>query len=116
MGGEIQTKDSPRPGGRGQSRRPWGLVEIKAAVTRGREAAESEGGVDGPHCKQSPAAVSQSLSHIQLFVTPWTLPLCPRDPPGTNTRVGCHFLLQGILNWQVASLPLSHPRSLESPV
>lgn len=45
MGREIQAKDSPRPGGRGQSRRPWGLVEIKAAITWGRgEAAESEGG------------------------------------------------------------------------
>ena len=73
MGGEIQAQGPPRPGGRGQSRRPWGLVEIKAAITRGRgEAAESEGGVDGPHCKQSLAAVVQSHSHVQLFVTPWT--------------------------------------------
>ena len=57
--------------------------------------------------------------------------LCPRDFPGKNTGVGCHFLLkifptQGsnphflhLLHWQVDSLPLSHlgsghqgPRSL----
>ena len=44
--------------------------------------------------------------------------LCPRDCPGKNIGVGCHFLLQGIfqtqgsnprlLHWQVDSLPLSH--------
>ena len=46
--------------------------------------------------------------------------LCPWDFPGKNTRVGCHFLLQGsfltqrsnlslmcLLQWQVDSLPLS---------
>ena len=44
--------------------------------------------------------------------------LCPWDNLGKNTRVGCHFLLQGIfpiqesnlhhLYWQADSLPLSH--------
>ena len=48
--------------------------------------------------------------------------LCPWDFSGRNTRVGCHFLLQGIfltqglnphllqeiLHWQAGSLPLSH--------
>ena len=47
--------------------------------------------------------------------------LCPRDFPGKNTRVGCHFLLQRnfptqetnpslwhLLQWQADSLPLSH--------
>ena len=48
--------------------------------------------------------------------------LCPRDSPGKNTRVGCHFLIQGIfltqelnlclLHWQVSSLPLSQQGSL----
>ena len=48
--------------------------------------------------------------------------LCPGDFPGKNTRVGYHFLLQGIvptqgstqglLDWQIVSLLLSH---LESP-
>ena len=45
--------------------------------------------------------------------------LCPRDSPGRNTGVGCHFLLQGIFptqgtnlcllslpHWQASSLPL----------
>ena len=57
-------------------------------------------------------------------VTPWTVacqvPLS-MDSPGKNTRVGCHFLLQGLfltwgsnswllqfLYWQADSLPLSH--------
>ena len=38
------------------------------------------------------------LSHVQLFVTPWTSsarPLCPWNFPGKNPGVGCHFLLQG---------------------
>ena len=32
-----------------------------------------------------------SLSHVQLFATPWTITrqaLCPWDPPGKNTGVG----------------------------
>ena len=61
------------------------------------------------------------LSHVQLFVTPWTVAprlLCLWDSPGKNTGVGCHFLLQGIflaqewnphlLHWRVDSLLLSH--------
>ena len=46
---------------------------------------------------------------------------CPWDFPGKNTRVDCHFLLQGIfpteglnthlLHWQVDSLLLSHQGS-----
>ena len=47
--------------------------------------------------------------------------LCPWNFPGKNTKVGCHFLLQGIfltqgwnlyllclLHWQEESLPLHH--------
>ena len=50
--------------------------------------------------------------------------LCPWNFPGKNTRLGCHFLLQGIfltqglnlyllclLHWQADSLPLRHLRS-----
>ena len=50
--------------------------------------------------------------------------LCPRDSPGKNTGVGCHFLLQGIfltqelnphllclVHCQMNSLPLSRLRS-----
>ena len=64
------------------------------------------------------------FSHVQLFATPWTVahqaPLW--DSPRKNTRVGCHFLLQGIflthglnprllhlLHWQADSLPLGPP-------
>ena len=70
---------------------------------------------------------AQLLSHVWLFVTPWTVarqaPLsCPWEFPGRNTRVGCHFLLQGIFltqGWdmslslllgQADSLPLHHLR------
>ena len=48
--------------------------------------------------------------------------LCPRDSPGKNTGVGCHFLLQGIfrtrgsnpglLRWEAGSLPLGRQGSL----
>ena len=41
---------------------------------------------------------AQSLSHVQLFETPWTIshqaPLSMQFP-NKNTGVGCHFLLQG---------------------
>ena len=68
---------------------------------------------------------AQSLSRlVWLFVTPWTAgrqALCPWDFPGTNTRVGGPFPLQGIfptqgsnpcllhlLHWWVDFLPLHH--------
>ena len=70
---------------------------------------------------------AQSLSHVQLFATPWTIAirlLSPWNLPGRNTGVGCHFLLQGIvptqglnrhlfclLRWKADSLPLRHLRS-----
>ena len=41
------------------------------------------------------------LSRVQLFATPWTGAarlLCPWNSPGKNTGVGCHFLLQNILD------------------
>ena len=48
--------------------------------------------------------VAQSLRHVWLFVTPWTVtsqtPLCPLDSPGRNSEVGCHALLQGIFPTQ----------------
>ena len=39
------------------------------------------------------------LSHVLLFVTPWTVP--HQAPlfigfPGKNTELGCHFFLQGV--------------------
>ena len=53
--------------------------------------------------------------------SPPTRLLCPRNSPGKNTGMGCHFLLQRIfptqgsnlrllhvLHWQADSLPLGH--------
>ena len=56
-------------------------------------------------------------------MTPWAAarqaPLSMGFPPGKNTGVGCHVLLQGILptqgsnlcllHWQVGSFPLVSP-------
>ena len=63
--------------------------------------------------------------NFSVFQELWpTTLLCPWHFPGKNTRVGCHFLLQGIfpiqgsrpsllhhLHWQVDSLPLVPPRT-----
>ena len=69
-------------------------------------------------CVHVAVVALQSLSHVLLFVTPARL-LCPRDFPGKNTGVGCHYFLQGIfptqgwnpcfLHWQVGSLPSEPP-------
>ena len=61
------------------------------------------------------------FSHIQLFVTLWTVAHqapCPQNFSGKNTGVSCHFLLQRIFPHsgietvspalQEGSLPLSH--------
>ena len=45
-----------------------------------------------------------SVSHVQLFRTPWTVPeriLCPWDFPGKNIAVGCHFLLLFPIQWVI---------------
>lgn len=43
------------------------------------------------------------LSHVQLFVIPWTISLpdfsCPCDLRGKNPVVGCHFLLNNKIQW-----------------
>ena len=64
------------------------------------------------------------FSHVQLFATYELYParfLCPWDPPGKNSRVGCHAVLQGIFPIQgsnpcpispalkAGSLPLAPP-------
>ena len=49
-------------------------------------------------------------SYLTL-VTLWTVAhqaLCPWDFPGRNTRVGCHFLLQGTFLTQGSNLRLLH--------
>ena len=67
--------------------------------------------------------VCKSLSHVQLYTTPWTDSrlLCHWGFPGKNTGMGCHFLLQGIfptqrlnpglLALQAESLPSKQPKS-----
>ena len=58
------------------------------------------------------SVVCQSLSHIRLFVTPWTVQparlFCPWDFPGKDTGVGCHFLLQGIFPTQGSNPGILH--------
>ena len=49
------------------------------------------------------ACVLSRFSHVQLFVTLWTVAarlLCPWDSAGKNTGVGSHALLQGIFPTQ----------------
>ena len=57
------------------------------------------------------------LSHSVIsdpFVTPWNVAharvLCPWNFSGKNTKVGCHFLLQGIFSIQGSNLHLLHCR------
>ena len=73
---------------------------------------------------------AQLLSHVPLFVTPWTVAarlLHLWDFPLKTNGVGCHFLFQEIsptqesnpcllclLHWQVDSLPLAPPGKLMS--
>ena len=50
------------------------------------------------------AVMSDSLQSSRL--------LCPWDFLGKNTRVGCHFLLQGIFPTQELNLGLLHCRQI----
>ena len=53
---------------------------------------------DSNSTSQSHPCSQHMLSRVQLFATSWTVAcqaLCPQDCPGKNTRVGCHFSLQG---------------------
>ena len=57
----------------------------------------------------------KSLSHVQLFATPWTVAYqAPQSMgfPGKSTGVGCHFLLQGIIPTQGSNLGLLHCRQM----
>ena len=51
----------------------------------------------------------KSLSRVQLFATPWTVPM---NSPGQNTGVGSLFLLQGIFPTQGSSPGLLHCRRI----
>ena len=74
-----------------------------------------------------PMVLLKLLSNLQFFATPWTVAirlLCPRDFPGKNSEVGCHFLPQGIfltqglnprlLHWQAESSPPGKPHGWHS--
>ena len=51
----------------------------------------------------------QSLSHVQLFATPWTARLlCPGNSSGKNTGVNYHSFLQGIFPTQGSNPGLLH--------
>ena len=54
------------------------------------------------------------LSRARLFATPWTVActksLHPWEFLGKSTRVGCHFLLQGIFLTQGSNPGLPHCR------
>ena len=50
------------------------------------------------------------LSRVQLFVSARLL--CPWDFPGNSTRVGSHFLLQGIFLIQGSNPNLLHCRQI----
>ena len=55
------------------------------------------------------------FSHVQLFVTLWTIAcqvLSPWDFSGKNIEVGCHALLQGIFPKQGSNLHLMHYRRI----
>ena len=48
----------------------------------------------------------KSLSHVQLFTTPWTTPtrlFHPWDFPGKSTGVGCHRLLLSLVSTALLS-------------
>ena len=45
-----------------------------------------------------PTLVLSRFSHVQLFVTPWAV--AHQAPPGKNTALGYHALLQGIFPTQ----------------
>ena len=62
----------------------------------------------------SEVLVTQSLSHVQLFAIPWSLPrlLCPWNFLSKNTGVDCYFLLQGIFLTQGLNPGLLHCRQI----
>ena len=54
-----------------------------------------------------------ALSRVRLCPTPGaTRLLCPWSPPGKNSGVGCHFLLQGIFPTQTLNSGLLHCRQI----
>ena len=63
--------------------------------------------------------VVQSLSHVWLFATLWTVARqasYPWDFPGKNTGAGCHCLLQGLFPTQGLNPCLLHCRQILLPL
>ena len=64
--------------------------------------------------------VAKSVSHVQLFATPWTVAHhvswsgLPFPPPGDLLSWGSNPYLLRLLLWKANSLPLSHQESPES--
>ena len=54
----------------------------------------------------------KSLSHVQLFATPWTIQHSPWNSPGQNMGEGSLLLLQGIFPTQESNPGLPHCRKI----
>ena len=76
--------------------------ELKSLLMKVKEASEKFGlklNIQKTKIMASGSISSvQLFSRVWLFVTSWTAAhqARPRNSPGKNTGVGCHFLLQGI--------------------
>ena len=59
---------------------------------------------------------SKSHSRVWLFVITWTAACpvhsCPWNSPGKSTRIGCHFLLQGVIPTWRSNPGLPHCRQI----
>ena len=72
---------------RGNKNFYWNIVDLQCCVSYKQQRIQL-------YIYISIVAVVYSLSHSQLFVTPWTIRLlCPWDFPGKNCGVCCHVLL-----------------------
>ena len=56
-----------------------------------------------------------TLCNVMNCSLPGSSVLCPWDSPGKNTRVGCHFLFQGIFLTQGLNSGLLHCRRVLYP-
>ena len=74
---------------------PLGLAEICG----GEACAAPDGHAAGVSCSVVSSSVTARL-------------LSPRDSPGKNTGVGCHFLLQGVVRTQGSNPGLLHCRQI----
>ena len=61
-------------------------------------------------CAVLSCSCMKSLSHVQLFATPWLLH--PWNFPGKRIGMGCYFLLQGIFPTQGSNSSLPYCRQM----